>query len=60
MQRRQSDYIKEWINTTLTQIGSDHLNYLFPFSLYTAHTCYFILNPIFACKKREFKIPFPV
>ena len=44
----------------LGQMGSDHPNYLFLFSLYAAYACYFPLNPTFCLQKRDFKIPIPV
>ena len=35
----------------MNHMGSDHPNYLFPFSLYAAYSCYFPLNPAFCLQK---------
>lgn len=37
------------------QMGSDHPNYLFPFSLYAAYTCYFLLKSCFEVQKTQSK-----
>ena len=37
------------------QMGSDHPNYLFPFSLYAACTCYFPLKSCFDARKAQSK-----
>ena len=41
----------------LRKMGSDHPNYLFPFSLYAVYACYSRLNPAFYHQKRGFNIP---